>query len=150
MASPPCPAEHSHWFVSELNSAFATQTQESESVAVASFPPLEIEAPRGQEVHCSLPTSPLNAEDPHGLQPTLADVASPPYPAEHSHWFVSEFNSAFAPQTQESESVAVASFPPSEIEAPAGQGVHSVFPTSLLKALAPQGVQEKMPPATFS
>ena len=52
----------------------------------------------------------------------LTTVASPPYPAEHSHLPVSELNSAFDPQTQESELVAVVS--PSEMEDPGGHAVH--------------------------
>ena len=60
----------------------------------------------------------------------LTTVASPPYPAEHSHLPVSEFISAFPPQTQESELVAVVS--PPEMEDPDGQAVHWVFPAAPL------------------
>ena len=105
VASPPYPAEHSHRLDSEFNSLFVPQTQESELVALKI--PSAIEDPPGHAVHCVFPPPTLKALEPHALQPTLNEVASPPYPAEHSQRSVSEFNSAFPPQTQESELVAV-------------------------------------------
>ena len=109
VASPPYPAEHSHRPVSEFISALLPQTQEPESVALE-IPPA-IEDPEGQDVQPVFPSSTLNALVPHGLQPTLNEAASPPYPGEHSHRSTSKFNTALPPQTQESELVAVVSPP---------------------------------------
>ena len=69
----------------------------------------------------------------------LTDVASPPYPAEHSQRSVSEFISALPPHAQESELVALVTPPP--MDDPAGQAVHCVLPTEPLKALEPQTLQ---------
>jgi len=62
--------------------------------------PLAMLDPAGHEVHCVFPTSDLYAVVPQALHPMLGFVASPPYPAEHSHRPVSAFSSAFNPQTQ--------------------------------------------------
>ena len=89
VASPPYPAEHSQRSVSEFISALPPQAHESELTALVTPSPMD--DPAGQEVHCVLPTEPLKALEPHGTHPTLADVASPPYPAEHSQRLASEF-----------------------------------------------------------
>ena len=69
----------------------------------------------------------------------LGFVASPPYPAEHSHRPVSVFISAFNPQTQESELVAFVLS--SAMLDPAGHAMHCAFPTSDLYEAVPQVLQ---------
>ena len=142
VASPPYPAEHSQRPVSVFISAFDPHTQEPE--LVASVSPSAMLDPAGHDVHCVLPTSDLYDVVPQALHPTLATVASPPYPAEHSQRPVSVFISAFAPHTQESE--LVASVSPSAIDAPGGHDSHCVFPTFGLNAVVPHTVQ---PTAAF-
>ena len=83
IASPPYPAEHSQRPVSEFKTAFAPQAHEAELVALLAPP--EINDPVGHGVQAMLPAVALKPAEPHGLQPTKVLVASPPYPASHSH-----------------------------------------------------------------
>ena len=95
-----------------------------------------IVAPEAHGVQAMLPVVGLKDVEPHGLHPTKLFVASPPYPAEHSHRSVSVFISALPPQVQENELVALITPPP--MEDPEGQAVHCVFPREPLNALEPQ------------
>ena len=72
----------------------------------------------------------------------LGFVASPPYPAEHSHRPVSVFISAFNPHTQESELVAFVLA--SAMLDPAGHAMHCAFPTSDLYNAVPQALHPRL------
>ena len=94
-----------------------------------------IVAPKGQESQPTLPGEALNSRVPHALHPTALLDASPLYPAEHSQGPLSAFRTAFVPQAQESELVAlVISF---SIVAPVGHGVQAILPAEALNALDP-------------
>ena len=59
---------------------------------MASVSPTALLDPGGQDVHCVLPILDLYEEVPQAVHPTLATVASPPYPAEHSQRPASVFS----------------------------------------------------------
>ena len=121
VASPPWPATHSQRSAPVSNSALGPHKHESE--LVASVSPSSMLDPAGQDVHCVLPTSDLYDVVPQALHPTLATVASPAYPAEHSQRPASVFISALAPHKHESE--LVASVSPSAMLDPGGHDVHT-------------------------
>ena len=97
--------------------------QKHEAELVASVSPTALLDPGGQDVHCVLPILDLYEEVPQAVHPTLATVASPAYPAEHSQRPASVFISALAPHKHESE--LVASVSPSAMLDPGGHDVHT-------------------------
>ena len=84
VASPPYPARHSHLPLSVFIAENSSQAHMEE--LVDGLPSLSrILDPGGQAVHWSLPGVSLKEATPQGEHPMLVTLASPLYPARHSH-----------------------------------------------------------------
>ena len=116
--------------------AFTPQAHESELVALVV--PFTVNDPAGQGMQAMLPVEDLKAAEPQTLHPPKLLVASPPYPAEHSHTWASTFMSEFKGHSQLVEEVAFVTS--SAMLAPRAQESQPTFPAALLYSRAPHGL----------